>query len=109
MQNEYKKTVFPQIMPLVSRYGFQKCVGRYNGDWHTKTFTCFDQVKVMNFAQFTDRSVLRDIEMTLVFCGKGLYHTGLRSVPKSTLTQTNEKRYWMIYRDFSQFLTCLMN
>lgn len=99
-----KKTIFSQIMSLVSRYEFQKCVDRYKGDWHAKTFTCFDQFKVMSFAQFTDRSGLRDIEMTLEFCGKGLYHAGLSSVHKSTLAEANERRNWMIYRDFSQVL-----
>ncbi len=57
-------------MSLVSRYEFQKCVDRYKGDWHAKTLTCLDQFKIMSFAQFTDRSSLRDIEMTLEFCGK---------------------------------------
>ena len=83
-------------MPLVSRYEFQKCVDRYKGDWHTKSFTCLDQFKVMNFAQFTDESGLRDIEMTLELCGKELYHSSLCSVQKSTLAETNEKRNWVI-------------
>ena len=91
-------------MSLVSRYEFQKCVDRYKGDWRTRSFTCFDQFKVMSFAQFTDRSGLRDIEMTLVLCGNDLYHAGLCSVPKSTLAEANEKRNWMIYRDFAQTL-----
>lgn len=99
-----KKTIFSQIMSLVSRYEFQKCVDRYKGDWHAKTLTCLDQFKIMSFAQFTDRSSLRDIEMTLEFCGKGLYHAGLRTVPKSTLAEANEKRNWMIYRDFAKVL-----
>ena len=87
-----KKTIFSQIISLVSHYDFQKCVDRYKGDWHAKTLTCLDQFKIMSFAQFTDRSSLRDIEMTLEFCGKGLYHAGLRTVPKSTLAEANEKR-----------------
>ena len=87
----YKKTIFSQIMSLVSRYEFQKCVDRYKGDWHAKTLTCLDQFKIMSFAQFTDRSSLRDIEMTLEFCGKGLYHAGLRTVPKSTLQKPMRK------------------
>lgn len=99
-----KKTIFSQIMSLVSRYEFQKCVDRYKGDWRTRSFTCFDQFKVMSFAQFTDRSGLRDIEMTLGLCGNDLYHAGLCSVPKSTLAEANEKRNWMIYRDFAQTL-----
>lgn len=99
-----KKTIFSQIMSLVSRYDFQKCVDRYKGDCHAKTLTCLDQFKIMSFAQFTDRSSLRDIEMTLEFCGKGFYHAGLRTVPISTLAEANEKRNWMIYRDFAHIL-----
>lgn len=91
-------------MSLVSRYDFQKCVDRYKGDWQAKTLTCLDQFKIMSFAQFTDHSSLRDIEMTLEFCGNGLYHAGLRTVSKSTLAEANEKRNWMIYRDFAQIL-----
>ena len=87
-----KKTIFSQIISLVSHYDFQKCVDRYKGDWHAKTLTCLDQFKIMSFAQFTDPSSLRDIETTLEFCGKGLYHAGLRTVPKSTLAEANEKR-----------------
>ena len=60
-----KKTIFSQIMSLVSRYDFQKCVDRYKGDRHAKTLTCIDQFKIMSFAQFTDRSSLRDIEMSI--------------------------------------------
>ena len=51
-------------MSLVSRYDFKKCVDRYKCDWHAKTLTCIDQFKIMSFAQFTDRSSLRDIEMS---------------------------------------------
>ena len=58
----------------------------------------------MIFTQFTDHPSLRDIEMTLEFCGKVLYHADLRTVPKSTLAEANKKRNWMIYRDFAQIL-----
>ncbi|WP_366078550.1 DUF4372 domain-containing protein [Phascolarctobacterium sp.] len=30
------KTIFSQIMSLVSRYEFQKCIDLYKGDWHAK-------------------------------------------------------------------------
>ena len=53
-------------MSLVSRYDFQKFVDRYKGDRHAKTLTCIDQFKIMSFAQFTDRSSLRDIEMRFI-------------------------------------------
>lgn len=48
------KTVFAQIMPLIPRYEFDKCVKRYNGNRHDIEFKCRDQFMVMSFAQFTD-------------------------------------------------------
>ena len=32
----HKKNIFSQIMSLVSRYDFLKCVDRYKGDRHSK-------------------------------------------------------------------------
>ena len=55
---------------------------------------------VMSFAQFTDRSGLRDIETTLNLCGD-LCRSGIKVMPKSTLTEANEKKDWRIYQDFA--------
>ncbi len=59
------KNVFAQLMSLLPEHEFKKCVNRYNGDFHSIKFTCRDQFMVMSFAQFTNRSGLRDIEATL--------------------------------------------
>lgn len=36
------KTVFAQIMSLIPRYEFDKCVKRYNGNRHAIGFKCRD-------------------------------------------------------------------
>lgn len=58
----------------------------------------------MSFAQFTNRSGLRDIETTLNLCLQDLYRSGLKIMPKSTLAEANEKRDWRIYQDFGYVL-----
>ena len=58
----------------------------------------------MSFAQFTDRSGLRDIETTLNLCSQGLYRSGLKAMPKSILAKANEKKNWLIYQYFAQVL-----
>ena len=63
-------------MSLFTEYEFSKCVGRYKGDRHAIKFNCRDQLLVMSFAQFTDRSGLRDIETTLDLCSQDLYRSG---------------------------------
>ena len=62
-------------MSLIDEYEFKKCIDRYKGDRHAIKFNCRDQFMVMSFAQFTDRSGLRDIETTLNLCGD-LYKSG---------------------------------
>lgn len=91
-------------MSLINVYEFKKCVNRYKGDRHAVKFTCRDQFMVMSFAQFTDRSGLRDIETTLNLCSPDLYRSGIKVMPKSTLAEAKEKKDWRIYRDFAQVL-----
>ena len=91
-------------MSLINTYEFKKRVNRYKGDRHAIKFTCRDQFMVMSFAQFTDRSGLRDIETTLNLCSPDLYRSSIKVMPKSTLAEANEKKDWRIYQDFAQVL-----
>ena len=98
------KTVFAQIMSLIPRYEFDKCVKRYNGNRHAIEFKCRDQFMVMSFAQFTDQDSLRSIDATLVALSSKLYSSGIKYIQRSTLTHINETKDWRIYRDFGQIL-----
>lgn len=91
-------------MSLFTEYEFSKCVKRYKGDRHAIKFNCRDQFLVMSFAQFTNRSGLRDIETTLDLCSQDLYRSGLKIMPKSTLAEANEKKDWRTYQDFGYIL-----
>ena len=72
------KTVFAQIMSLIPRYEFDKCVKRYNGNRHAIEFKCWDLFMVMSFAQFTDQVCLRCIDATLVALSSKLYSSGIK-------------------------------
>ena len=99
------RTVFSQIMDYLRMYEFRKCVDRYNGNYHTSSFTCMDQFLCMAFAQLTYRESLRDIEACLRARQEKLYHLGIRGrISRSTLADANEKRDWRIYADFCQIL-----
>ena len=99
------KAVLAQIMEFASRYEFNNCVDKYNGNHKVKTFTCWKQFIVMSFAQLTYRESLRDIEACLQAISNKLYHCGVKSkVAKSTLADANESRDWRIYADFAQKL-----
>ena len=98
------KTVFAQIMSLIPRYEFDKCVKRYNGNRHAIEFKCRDQFMVMSFAQFTDQVSLRSIDATLVALSSKLYSSGIKYIQRSTLAHINETKDWRIYHDFGQVL-----
>ena len=92
-------------MDHLPRYEFQKCVGRYHGEYQQKSFSCWDQFLAMAFAQFTYRESLRDIEACLRSMSGKLYHAGFRgNIARSTLADANENRDWRIFADFAQVL-----
>ena len=91
-------------MSLFTEYEFSKCVKLYNSDRHAIKFNCRDYFLVMSFAQFTNRSDLRDIETTLDLCSQDLYRSRLKIMPISTLAEANEKKDWHIYQDIGYIL-----
>ena len=99
------RTILSQLFDFVSKFEFDKCVDKYQGNYRIKSFTCWEQFIVMAFAQLTNRESLRDIESCLEAVSSKLYHSGVKSkVKKSTLADANEKRDWRIYAEFAQLL-----
>jgi len=70
------QTIFSQLMDLLPRYEFTKCVERYHGNCKVQTFSCWSQFLCMAFAQLTYRESLRDIETCLRVMQSKLYHMG---------------------------------
>ena len=96
------RTVFAQLMDYVSKHEFRKCVGRYNGNYRVRRFSCSDQFLCMAFGQLTYRESLRD---TITCLQSKLYHVGIRGrISRTTLADANEKRDWRIYEDLDAVL-----
>jgi len=99
------RTVFAQLINFLSHKEFNRCVARYHGNKSVRSFSCWDQLLTMTFAQLTYRESLRDIEVCLRAHHGKLYHSGLSGpVKRSTLANANETRDWRIYADFAQSL-----
>ncbi len=99
------RTVFSQLMDYIPQHTFRHLVRKYKGDRRVRTFTCWEQFLSMAFAQLTYREGLRDIDACLSSLGPKLYHSGFRSrVPRSTLSDANERRPWQIYHDLALVL-----
>ena len=97
------KTIFSQTIDFLPTYEFRQCVERYNGNYKTKSFSCWDQFLCLAFAQLTYRESLRDIQACLRGARQKLYHMGIRGhVSRNTLAHANQVRDWRIYADFAQ-------
>ena len=99
------KLVFAQLKEHLPRSVFDRCVSRYAGSHAPLTFSHWDQLLCMVFAQLTSREGLRDITTCLRSQSTKLYHAGFRgSISRSTLADANERRDCRIFEDFALHL-----
>src|ERR1035437_799450 len=70
--------VVAELIAHLPHKEFQKCVTRYDGDHHRRSFSCWDRYLAMAFAQFTYR--------------------------ESLLADANEEHDWRIFADFAHYL-----
>jgi hypothetical protein len=99
------RSIFAQLIDHLPIREFRKCVDRYDGNRRVRSFSCWDQLLCLVFAQLTCRESLRDIVACLRSVDGRLYHMGIRgTVSRSTLADANEARDWRIYADFAQVL-----
>ncbi len=94
-----KHTIFNQILQLIYRYNFKKCVDRYAGDRYTKRLSCWQQFIILLFAQARGLKSLRDIQLSLRSQQRKWYHLGLVSVARSTLSDANNNRSSDIFKE----------
>jgi len=99
------KLVFAQLTEHLSARVFAQCVSRHAGSYSARSFSHWDQLLCMMFAQLTSRASLRDIMVCLQSYGPKLYHAGIRgSIARTTLADANEQRDCNIFRDFALHL-----
>ena len=90
-------TILNQLLQLVDRHDFEKRVKEYSGDRYVKKFDCWNQFTVLLYAQLKGHDSLRDIVEGLQSHSGKLFHIGLESVARSTLSDANNLRDCKIY------------
>ena len=97
--------IFSQVTDFIPRYEFDKCVARHFGDYHTRSFTCYNQFLYLLFGHLTVCQSMRDVCLCLEAHRNSLYHLGISvSVDSTSLTRANDKRDYRIYEDFGRHL-----
>ena len=103
------KYIFSQVVDFVYRYEFDKCVKRYNGDYHVRELSCYNQFLHLLFGQLTACESLRDICLCLKAHKRCLFQLGFRqTVNESSLSRANERRDYRIYEDLGYYLIGLV-
>lgn len=99
-QNAY---IFNQLCSLLPRDHFEYLVKKHNANYHVRSYTCWNHLMVMLWAQLTHRDSLRDIEAGLRAHGEKLYRLGMgKSVNKSTMSYANTNKEVAVFRELAQ-------
>lgn len=95
----HSNTVFNQLQQFLPHSAFHAIISRYNANYYTKSLTCQNQLMVMMYAQLTNKDSLRDIELGLSLKQNQLYHLGIHSVARSSLSRASSNRDYKIFED----------
>jgi hypothetical protein len=100
MSSVATRSLFSQILSIISRSEFQGHVRRLQGEKAAKGFSCWEQLVAMLFCQLAQAKSLREICDGLRCCLGKLNHLGIGEGPKkSTLSYANRHRPWQIFEE----------
>lgn len=93
-------SLFSQVLSLIDRHEFSRCVGELQAEKGAKGFSCWNQFVSMLFCQLAQAKSLREITQGLRSCEGKLQHLGVSSAPaRSTLSYANANRPWELYQN----------
>ena len=99
------KYVFSQLLDLLNKYEFNKCVKRYFGDYRAHDLNSWNHFVQLLFGQITSLNSLNSICFCLKAHKRKIYHLGIKQyVNVSTLSRAGERRDWRIFADFGNYL-----
>jgi len=93
------KTILLQMQQLISRYDFEKSVTLYKCDKGVRSFSTWNLLQVLMFAQLSAKKSLRDICDTLRAKNNYWYHLGLESISRNNLSHSMMNRPAQIFEE----------
>ena len=82
-------SVFQQVLKQIPRRQFQSIVVRHEGDKWVKSFSCWQQLVAMVYAQLSGQTSLRDLEASFNAAPQRHYQLGGGPIKRSTLSEAN--------------------
>jgi putative transposase len=87
-----KLSVFQQLLKQIPRRQFQSIVEKHGSDKWAKSFTCWQHLVAMLFAQASAQTSPRDVVATFNAHPARHFHLGARPLARSTLADANAAR-----------------
>lgn len=95
--------IFSQLIRFLPKRAFDCLVDKYEGNKWIKTFTCWNHLLVLVFAQLSNRESLRDLITSLAPYKAYYHHLGFgKSLSRSNLSKANEIREVKIFELYAQ-------
>lgn len=95
--------IFNQLISFLPRDYFEYLVKKYRGNTYIKSYSCWNHLLVMLWAQLTNRRSLRDLEASLRVHSDKLYRMGIgKGLSRSNIAKANAQRNLIIYRELAQ-------
>jgi len=92
------------MLQMFSRFEFQKAVNETKTEYHARGFRSWNHFVAMLFGQLSGQDSLRSIEAGLASQAHSLYHLGVRSVHRSTLSYANEHRSHELFKKLFEWM-----
>ena len=93
----HHNTVFAQMLKLIPRHEFESLAHQYHSGRRLRKMTRWTQFLAMATAQLSGRHSLRDVVSNLTAQARKLYHLGIHSVSRSSLSRVNASQPYQLY------------
>ena len=102
----HHNTVFVQLLKFFPRHEFESLANRHHCGRKLRKMTRWAQFVAIATAQLSGRSSLRDVVSNIAAQARKLYHLGIRSVSRSSLSRVNESQPYERYEALLIKLLC---
>jgi hypothetical protein len=96
---KFNSTILNQIIQYGKISSLKNKVSKYNSDKGTSKFNCFAIFVIMISCQFLKKDKLREIQDTFEVNSNCMYHLGLKSVKRSSLSDALKTRTHIVYEE----------
>ena len=100
----YRNTRFGELLKVLPKNTFQRCVDQHQSDKHNKGFNTWDQMISLMYVQLSGCRSLRELEVGYNSLSVHHHHLDCGPIKRSTLSDANRHRDAGVFESFCQQL-----